>query len=128
MHTTATVTALTSALTSALGAIPSGATNEEAYKAFMAKLGEGLTDAFGAALGAAVGVIDAQQAASPNSNWVTIGDLLRNGSQLSVDFSSPGLTIPSTRKVSSKQGMVVPPSGGVSAMGGSVGVTGSYSF
>lgn len=129
MHTAATAAALTAAINSAIAAVPAGGTAEEAYKAFMDKLGEGFTQALGDALGAAAGVVGTGVgAAGASPHLAPIFDLLKRGAGVQLSFSCPGLMVPMTQKVAARQGAIVGPAPAATAMGGSVGVTGSYSF
>jgi hypothetical protein len=117
--------AVQTALNDALQAAGGAGNGDAAYKAFMAKLGEGLTQAVGDAIGAAVGSLRSQGGGGAGP-FVDIANILSQGATLQISFPSPGLVVPMTQKVSTK----FSGSGGAGAAGGggSVGVTGSYTF
>lgn len=118
----------------AFASIDATSSPEEAYKAFMEKLGEGFTKTLGDAIGAAIGVLDSNFATADADRQAKIDlivALLRQGTSADLDFPSPGLLVPITRKVSSHQGSISDPGGAAlrpTLIGGSVGVTGTVSF
>ena len=107
------------------------ATPEEAYQVFMDKMGEGFTQVLGDAIASAVDVLQdektAAEAASDSDgmrNIDLIVETLANGSHASMQFSSPGVGIPSIKKVKSTDGQAKTKT----LRGGSVSVTGTYEF
>lgn len=117
-------------LASAMSAIPASSSPEEAYKAFMDKLGEGFTESIAKALGAAMGALSTAHTANADPRILYIAEYIAKGCVFKLGFSTPGLTTPSTEKVSFKMANASPATGSASTklLGGSVGVTGSYSF
>lgn len=118
--------AVQTALNDALQAAGGAGDPDSAYKAFMAKLGEGLTQAVGDAIGAAVGSLRTQGGAAGGGPLISIADILSQGATLEISFPSPGLVVPMTQKVSTK--FSAAGGSGAAGGGGSVGVTGSYTF
>jgi hypothetical protein len=119
--------AVQAAFNEAIQAAGGAGNPDAAYKAFMAKLGEGLTQAVGDAIGAAVGSLRTQGGGAGNM-YVSIADTLSQGATFQITFPSPGLIVPMTQKVSTKFGGGGGSGAAAKGGGGSVGVTGSYTF
>lgn len=116
-----------SVVATAVSAIPASGTPEDAYKAFMDKLGSGFLQAVGDAVGVVVGTLDDARSASANANISHIIEQLQKGSIVSLQFPTP-IKAPYTQSTGSAQGAIVSPSGRVTALGGSVSVGGSWGF
>lgn len=123
---------LSNAVSTNRNVLRSASSPEEAYQIFMNVLGEGFTQVLGDAVASALDSLqDAKGEASSASdkqgeaNIGLIIDTLSRGSHASLQFSTPGIGIPTTKKVNSTGGV---PNNVTTLKGGSVGVTGTYEF
>lgn len=95
----------------------------------MDTLGKGFTGAIADALGAAMGALGTAHATNADPRFLYIAEHIAKGCVFKLGFSTPGLTAPMTEKMSFKMVSTSPNNAAEPTMlGGSVGVTGSYTF